>query len=838
MEIDIEALRQRLREEAGEVCAVVWDRVAVSLIPERPRHPFKEKIIADTQWKVIQLNEVEVALLETPLLQRLRRVRQLGLSHLVYPSAGHSRLEHSLGTMHVARQMYRDISDVITDRGQRDFYGQLVSAAALLHDCGHVAFSHAGERVLSSLFAEEFQRVAEVLDQVLPEPFAGDGEEPHQRRSLSSGPAELLSALLVMSKRLEDYLRAGAGLGGASGNSPLSQVSSSLLQVAALILGRPCNFHHESKGGTGGHDHPIHCYDFIRSIVSGFLDADKIDYVARDSSYTIPTNADVPRLLARINSIIPTGDDMDQAGVAPDRARGKIYYLFGLSSAAISSFELFAASRAHLYDRVYRHHKVRSAEAMLFRMLDIYFRGFDLGKAKKLDQVLEMMLSTAGDDAVLNKIAGDDLFGGDSTRISAQSTQYKSIGGKTASKIARDLLDRSLLHRTLALHDDCCETETVSWTEFVKSMSLPLEVEKFNRLILNIVESQEEDTIIVDWRPTEVPQDAPNDVDENAGIWIGGSGVRSTPASALSNLNIRQHVTAFIGNRQIEWIFSVYDNRPKIAAASAIALHQFAGIVIKKDAVERAKNDVSAYQDALREYAGTPGENATSAHHILASMDERSLVVRPDFFQRLFPDALQSEADIVAGRLVKALNLVEIKASTKSLLGFSRILKHIIIFAHSRDSTINCFTPNSPAGHPEQILSNIFEDSIDHNDELRKNFTWTKGERIGGGYVDFMFKSKRPGYPNVVVELKARPESIKTIEQNHSGQIFQYMKDGVAPIGIMLSCYKQTKAIKFSETLNIWRNPAGGSRLAVITVGVRNADAAPSSLGYITEPAS
>ena len=81
-----------------------------------------------------------------PLLQRLQRIRQLGLSAVVYPGAQHTRFQHSLGTYHLASQAI----DHLTARGHFifDSEAEAVKAAALMHDIGHGPFSHVLEHTL------------------------------------------------------------------------------------------------------------------------------------------------------------------------------------------------------------------------------------------------------------------------------------------------------------------------------------------------------------------------------------------------------------------------------------------------------------------------------------------------------------------------------------------------------------------------------------------------------------------------------------------------------------------------------------------------------------------
>ncbi len=105
------------------------------------------EIVRDPLWNNIRIDPVAMRLVDTREFQRLRYVRQLGLAHLVYPGATHSRFEHALGTYHLAS---RTIS-LLSERGELESIGaderQQVRIAALLHDIGHYPFSHALEEI-------------------------------------------------------------------------------------------------------------------------------------------------------------------------------------------------------------------------------------------------------------------------------------------------------------------------------------------------------------------------------------------------------------------------------------------------------------------------------------------------------------------------------------------------------------------------------------------------------------------------------------------------------------------------------------------------------------------
>ncbi|WP_414837387.1 HD domain-containing protein [Candidatus Nanosalina sp. VS9-1] len=98
------------------------------------------KHIQDALHGYIELNSEEVNVLDSAQMQRLRRIRQLGLSSLVYPSATHTRFQHSLGVMHIAGRFAESL-DLDDQRSQE------LRIAGLLHDSGHGPFSHASEVV-------------------------------------------------------------------------------------------------------------------------------------------------------------------------------------------------------------------------------------------------------------------------------------------------------------------------------------------------------------------------------------------------------------------------------------------------------------------------------------------------------------------------------------------------------------------------------------------------------------------------------------------------------------------------------------------------------------------
>ena len=104
----------------------------------------KNKILNDPVYGFITIqHELTFDLMDHPFVQRLRRISQLGLSHLVYPGAVHNRFHHAIGALHLMQEAIAVLRAKGTDISDQE--GEAVCAAILLHDVGHGPFSHALE---------------------------------------------------------------------------------------------------------------------------------------------------------------------------------------------------------------------------------------------------------------------------------------------------------------------------------------------------------------------------------------------------------------------------------------------------------------------------------------------------------------------------------------------------------------------------------------------------------------------------------------------------------------------------------------------------------------------
>lgn len=287
------------------------------------------KIIHDSVHGGIKLDGVFLALLEVPELQRLHSIHQLGLANLVYPGANHTRFEHSLGTFAVARRL---CSSLQMDREEAG----IVECAALLHDVGHLPYSHTLEFVLHDQFGIDHAEISRRL-------IRGEGTV------LSDSDKKILGDYSTIPETLEkhgiDTKEVAKLLEGVVDDSPVQKT-----------LGR-----HRSQAHFNGKR-------YMSQLISGPVDVDQLDYLKRDAHYTGVAYGviDLDRLVETIQ--IFNGDLVVERG-------------------GLSAIEGMLVARALMFSAVYFHKTVRIAELMLAKAVE------KIGK-REIDNVQAMTDST------------------------------------------------------------------------------------------------------------------------------------------------------------------------------------------------------------------------------------------------------------------------------------------------------------------------------------------------------------------------------------------------------------------------------------------------------------
>ena len=209
--------------------------------------------IRDPIHSTLLVTDDEKAVIDSRFYQRLRSIRQLGFGDLAFPGATHTRHAHSLGAMHVAARVFDAVagkSDL--PEPDRARFRTAVRLAMLCHDLGHMPLSHASEKIAP------------------PRGKLGlPAWVPAAPEALGLATHEDFTAKILLDSTLTGVLQ--------SRFEPLGITPADI--VGLITGGRPpqgLSFRHGDVDWT-----PL-----LRAIVSGELDADRMDYLLRDSVYT------------------------------------------------------------------------------------------------------------------------------------------------------------------------------------------------------------------------------------------------------------------------------------------------------------------------------------------------------------------------------------------------------------------------------------------------------------------------------------------------------------------------------------------------------------------------
>ena len=201
------------------------------------------EILRDPVWNNIRVDDLTLSLVDTEVFQRLRYVRQLGWTYLVYPGATHSRFEHALGTHHLSRRTLALLCEAEDAASISENEQAIVRCAALLHDVGHYPFSHALEEI-GALHHEAVARPLITEGSVASLLAARLGRDaPGKVFDLIRGHSEsALQGLISGSLDLDkiEYLKRDAFMCGVPyGEIDVDRLTNSLVLVDDPETGRP-----------------------------------------------------------------------------------------------------------------------------------------------------------------------------------------------------------------------------------------------------------------------------------------------------------------------------------------------------------------------------------------------------------------------------------------------------------------------------------------------------------------------------------------------------------------------------------------------------------------------
>lgn len=297
-----------------------------------------KKEFNDPIWGTLVLHGHEVVVLDSPILQRLRRIRQLGVAHYVYMAAVHTRLEHSLGVCHQVHRLVESINEHASSPDHPIIDSRLSSTlrmAGLCHDIGHGMMSHVSENALRN------DRDCEELLLSFRR-----NVRPDSKSKLS----EIAAYYILKSPSFRELLEHAHRLGGQHFDTDMPY------RIAKMII-----------GSTVANEFPL-----LHELISGPFDADKLDYMPRDATMCgVPVVTDVTRLIQKVRAVQVTQDRLPEELQRVVEEGEITYTVVGIARSGAGTLDELALSRSLMFDKIYRHHKVRAIETMVTAIVDI-----------------------------------------------------------------------------------------------------------------------------------------------------------------------------------------------------------------------------------------------------------------------------------------------------------------------------------------------------------------------------------------------------------------------------------------------------------------------------------
>ena len=305
-------------------------------------------------------------LINTREFQRLRRIRQLGSTSVVFPSGTHTRMLHSLGAYEVARRMLEEVEDLKEALNGREKLA--VMAAALLHDVGHAPFSHSFEAIMKCRHED-------------------------YTVSIINGPSEINDVLKTVDDRFPG-------------------------EVSSII----------------DHTHPN---SILSQIISSQLDADRLDYLIRDSYCTGTSYGKVD--LERILRTMRVKDNV-----------------LAVKQSSIYTVENYIMSRYHMYWQIYFHPNSRSFDSILkslfTRLQDLYNRDHSIVEKYPMYKAL----------LEKERISNDEFFLLDDDTCLYSCNLMRFSEDDVLRDLAVRIMDRHLFEYDRSEHEEALRSQCVA----------------------------------------------------------------------------------------------------------------------------------------------------------------------------------------------------------------------------------------------------------------------------------------------------------------------------------------------------------------------------------------
>jgi HD superfamily phosphohydrolase len=357
----------------------IVDFVSKYINLSNPKQYKHSKEILDPVVGYVKIYSWEMAMLDTLLFQRLRKITQLGLANLVYPSLNYTRFEHTIGTIGRLNQVLtrlrerhkpQEYENEKIDVSIIDKYETQIRLAALFHDVGHCMFSHLTEFAMNGLKGGKHKdKTGKPIDYPSVEMIKNIFNDEFAKERYKLSLFEIFSITILGTRQVAEILFSNniALFTYKDGEKikNIEELESVLEHVARFIAGLPI----ENKPET----------IFLAQLMSSGLDVDKLDYMSREEHFSgIKIEMDLQRIFNKINIFSISPDKSPESlekytkHIHPKHNEQNIteeFIILGIEKGGQYSYEEFCMARLSLYEKIYLHKKVRAAEAFLKKKL-------------------------------------------------------------------------------------------------------------------------------------------------------------------------------------------------------------------------------------------------------------------------------------------------------------------------------------------------------------------------------------------------------------------------------------------------------------------------------------
>ncbi|VVB93499.1 HD domain protein [uncultured archaeon] len=373
---------------------------------ELPLYDIREpKVIHMTKLGTHHFSKHEIAVIDTPVVQRLKYISQLGPVYNVFPTARHSRFEHTLGVAISINKMWNSLTENVSlsflPSSDRTKILSDLRMCAILHDIGHCPFSHVSETVLMDFPSIQSEKIR-----------------------LGGKPHEILGHYIIKSDVFKSFFE---------DLSTEYKVELGLDKISNYLLGKVDDPSEEQ---------------YIADLINGQIDADKLDYIVRDSDFSgVELALGVDRLLLSLG--------IEKIQTSEGERRKLIMYEKG-----IMPLEQLILAKVMLYSAIYHHQKVRALDHMIISILRML-----------IDEKIEINGNIIESPVDLLKLDDFDLL-------------KLSSGNSNVNDLCKRLKSRQTFKRCLVIASKTVKDESQNQLfDVLKYSEHPIEIRGLNKVL-------------------------------------------------------------------------------------------------------------------------------------------------------------------------------------------------------------------------------------------------------------------------------------------------------------------------------------------------------------------